>query len=178
MKINRRPFNVGQVNLFEMSAARVRLAFERLAMIYGTNPDARCPIVDRLIGLVTELRHPEQSRRAKGSDSEYSRNANEVERRRVGARLNGFVFKDSPAWQMISRRFGENLNQMELLSLAQVLSARLNLKIDREAKRRKEVLIKWYDENFRAISEILPYVYLEDRDGQMVIGEEKDNREN
>jgi hypothetical protein len=150
------------------------MAFERVASLYDTVPDSRCTVIDRLGCLLAELRHPSQSAREKRSDGDYYRIANEVERRRVDARLNGFSLKESPAWRMIIRRFGENLNQMELLSLAQVLSDRLNLKIDREAKRRKEVLIKWYDENFRAISEVLPYVYLEDKDGHMVIGEECD----
>ena len=100
------------------------------------------------------------------------RNANELERKRVEDRLNGFNMRTSPAWREICRRFGPSLNQTELLSLAQIIAGQLGLKVDREAKRRKEVLIKWYDENLKAVMEILPYIVLEDGDGNAVVGDE------
>jgi hypothetical protein len=67
---------------------------------------------------------------------------------------------------MITDSFGSNLNQAELLSIAEVLAFRLNLKVDRGAKRRKEVLIKWYDENWDRIAPIWQQLALEDNQGR------------
>jgi hypothetical protein len=38
-----------------------------------------------------------------------------------------------------------------LLSLAQVIAQHLHIRLDREAFRRKRVLLKWYDENWARV---------------------------
>ncbi|KAK8891581.1 hypothetical protein M9Y10_028794 [Tritrichomonas musculus] len=115
------------------------------------------------------------SEKAKGNtlSSEFSRrNANELERKRVSNRLNGFSIKDSIAWQEICKRFGPNLNQSELLSMAEIIGQQAGIKVDREAKRRKEVLIKWYEENIVIIRKMLPFFKLEDTEGNLLRGED------
>lgn len=94
----------------------------------------------------------------------------ELERMRVDKRLKGFQVKDSIAWKEICKRFGSNLNQVELLSIAEVIGNQLNIKVDREAKRRKEVLIKWFDENYSSIGPFLDKIVLEDRSGKKIEG--------
>ena len=72
--------------------------------------------------------------------------------------------KESPIWKEITRRFGVNVKHAELVSIASVLANSANIRLDREAKRRKTVLVKWFEENFSAIQPFLDYVVLEDPD--------------
>ena len=85
-----------------------------------------------------------------------------AERQRINQRLNGFNAKDNEPWKEITQRFGANIKQPELLSIANVLSQSANVKLDRDAKRRKKVLIKWFAENWEAIKPFLDYIVLED----------------
>jgi hypothetical protein len=98
------------------------------------------------------------------------RGATALERKRLADRLEGFNFKTSLGWQAISTHFGETLTQTELLSVAKVIGSELGINIDREAKRRKEVLVKWFDEHYEHLSEILPRITLEDDSGKRMDG--------
>ena len=84
------------------------------------------------------------------------------EKERIAGRLTGFNPKDNDVWRQITSRFGANIKQPELLSIAKVLAQNANLKLDRDAKRRKSVLIKWFDENWNLIAPFIDYVVLED----------------
>lgn len=139
-----------------------------LRAVYNANPEARTTIAERLLTLVGDLGRAQRC--AQGTEIDHTRSANEIERKRVDARLNGFIYKESAAWRVITERYGDNLNQNELLSLAEVIAAQLNLKVDREAKRRKEVLIKWYDEHLEKIKSLLPLIVLEDKEGNRFEG--------
>ena len=85
-----------------------------------------------------------------------------TEKKRISGRLSGFNPKESPVWKEITKRFGVNIKQPELVSIASVLAGSANIKLDRDAKRRKTVLIKWFDENYAAISPFLDYVVLQE----------------
>lgn len=80
------------------------------------------------------------------------RNQSEREKCHIQKRLKGFQWKDSLAWREITRYFGTGLSQEELLAIAEILAKATGLRTDREARRRKEVLIKWFDENFAILS--------------------------
>lgn len=84
------------------------------------------------------------------------------EKNRIAQRLQGFNPKDNQAWYQITQKFGTNIKQPELLSIAQVCSSSAGIKLDRDAKRRKSVLIKWFEENWAQIQPFLNYVVLED----------------
>ena len=88
------------------------------------------------------------------------------EKERIASRLSGFNPKDNMVWHEITQRFGASIKQPELLSIATVLAQNANIKLDRDAKRRKSVLIKWFEENWAAIHPYLDYVVLEDSHGQ------------
>jgi hypothetical protein len=47
-----------------------------------------------------------------------------------------------------------------------VIGSEIGIKVDREAKRRKEVLIKWFDENYTAIRTVIGKIEMEDTDGR------------
>lgn len=75
------------------------------------------------------------------------------EQDRLRDRLQEFNYKNSAAWQELSRRQWAERSQKELVSIAQVIAKHCNINLDRESKRRKEVLIKWFDDH---LQEILP----------------------
>ena len=84
------------------------------------------------------------------------------EKERIASRLSGFNPKDNMVWHEITQRFGASIKQPELLSIATVLAQNANIKLDRDAKRRKSVLVKWFEENWAVIKPFLDYVVLED----------------
>ena len=87
------------------------------------------------------------------------------EKQRIAERLGDFDAKRCPVWRKITQRFGNAIKQPELLSIARVLADQLNLKLDRDAKRRKSVLIKWFAENWELVGDLIDYVQLEDAPG-------------
>jgi hypothetical protein len=84
------------------------------------------------------------------------------EKQRIACRLEGFNAKDTAVWNALAQKFGSNIKQPELLSIATVLSKNANVRLDRDAKRRKSVLLKWFEENWNAVSPYLDYVVLEE----------------
>jgi hypothetical protein len=49
----------------------------------------------------------------------------------------------------------------ELVSIGLLVADRLNITLDRDARRRKIVLLKWFDENWPLIEPLLPEIILE-----------------
>lgn len=86
----------------------------------------------------------------------------EEERERVKRRISGFDWRHSIAWQELTAQFGARLTQSELISIAELVSAHIKLKLDRDAKRRKTVLIKWFQEHWIVIYPILGMISLND----------------
>ena len=84
------------------------------------------------------------------------------EKERISNRLNGFDPKNNFVWKEITQKFGSNIKQQELLSIATVIADKAKIKLDRDAKRRKTVLIKWFQENWDAIHPYFDYVVLEE----------------
>ena len=82
------------------------------------------------------------------------------EKDRINERLG--VFDPKQTWQKICDIFGPNIKHPELVSIATVASGFLNIKLDRDAKRRKKVLIKWFEENWAEIEPIISRVQLEE----------------
>lgn len=86
------------------------------------------------------------------------------EMERVKRRIQGFNYKSSHAWKMLTAKYGPKLAHEELMSIAELLSAQVNINLDRDAKRRKAVLVKWFEENWDSIQGYLQYVILESDD--------------
>lgn len=85
----------------------------------------------------------------------------EFERNKLTDRLSNFDFVRSRAWKVIKQKGWDTLNQKELLSIASILASKCNISLDREAKRRKPILVKWFDENFDIIAPIFNCIQLE-----------------
>ena len=95
------------------------------------------------------------------------------EKVRIAMRLAGFNPKDNPVTQEITRRFGSTIKHGELVGIAQAIADKAQIKLDRDAKRRKNVLLKWFSENWDVISPFLDYIVLEDNNEE----EEEDEKE-
>jgi hypothetical protein len=53
----------------------------------------------------------------------------------------------SPAWLRLKRHYEPKLIHEELVSIGSFLAERLDIRLDRDARRRKIVMIKWFEEN-------------------------------
>lgn len=84
------------------------------------------------------------------------------EKARISERLKDFNPRETDAWKKITQKFGPNIKQPELISIANLLASQAKIKLDRDAKRRKSVLIKWFQEHWDEISCYIDFVVLED----------------
>jgi hypothetical protein len=85
-----------------------------------------------------------------------------TEKQRIASRLQGFNPKDNRAWTYLTQQFGPSLKQNILVQIATLLAGEAHVKLDRDAMRRKSVLVKWFEENWAAVSPFLPYIRLEE----------------
>lgn len=69
--------------------------------------------------------------------------------------LSDFDPNKSEAWKTITDLFGHNIKQPPLLEIARIVAEHVGIAVTRQARRRKSVLIKWYDDNW---SYIKPYI--------------------
>lgn len=83
------------------------------------------------------------------------------EKQRIANRLSGFNPRDNVAWREISNRWG-NIKQKELLSIAQVIATEAKIKLDRDARRRKSVLMKWFCEHWDVVQGYLEAIVLDE----------------
>ena len=76
----------------------------------------------------------------------------EIEKKRLDARIKGFEYKKSRAFNELNKREPFNkLRFKELVSVAQVIETNLNIPLQREEKRRKNHLYQWFERNLDAI---------------------------
>ena len=83
-------------------------------------------------------------------------------------RLNKFDWSKSVAWQIICNQFGNNLNQKEILSIAELLSRECGVFLSSEAKNRKELLIQWFDENWENVRLNIRFIRLKNKDKENI----------
>ena len=75
----------------------------------------------------------------------------QIEKLLIMNRMKDFDPNKGRVNDMFMNMFGYVPTREQLLSLARVVSIYLHLQLDREAFRRKEVLIKWYDEHYETV---------------------------
>jgi hypothetical protein len=80
---------------------------------------------------------------------------------RVRRRTEGFNWKHSRAWGQLTSIYGMKLSQHELVSIGDLVAEKLEIKLDRDARRRKTVMIKWFEENWGLIQPLLHLVVLD-----------------
>ena len=79
--------------------------------------------------------------------------------------LRNFDPENSQAVKKLTERFGRR-TQSELLSLAQIISEHTEIKLYRESKRRRNLLLAWYEQNFDTI---WPFI-----EQEVIVQEEKE----
>jgi hypothetical protein len=82
------------------------------------------------------------------------------ERRRIQGRVGRFDWKNSQIWFWLALKFGEKVTHEELVSIAGVIAKWTNIRLDRDAKRRKMVMMKWFEEHWATIFPLLPAIVL------------------
>lgn len=73
------------------------------------------------------------------------------ERKRIRKRIANFDQRKSQAWKYLTLMYGPQIKHEKLINLAEYAASYLKIYIDRDARRRKCVLIKWFDENWNKI---------------------------
>lgn len=117
---------------------------EYISICSGLDAQTGENIDKRLVKLLNQLNNQD--------DNDYS---SIREQDRIRDRLQEFDYKNSRAWKELEQLKWTERSQKELVSIAQVFAKHCNIDLDRESKRRKEVLIKWFDDHW---DEILPKV--------------------
>jgi hypothetical protein len=125
--------------------ARYLQATLHLSRITETSPEVSQQVQADLHRFIGELRQEEQ----------VCTTSTMHERHKIDQRIANFAYEKSIAWAEIRRRHWDQLTQAELLSVAQLLGWKAGIPLDREAKRRKRILVKWFDENLGALR---PYI--------------------
>ena len=88
--------------------------------------------------------------------------AKQTEREQSQERVGDVDAYHSPCWTELTKRFGDHIHQEELKGIAELLSKTLNVKLDRAARRRKKVLVKWFFENWDELYPYLDYVAMQE----------------
>ena len=89
--------------------------------------------------------------------------------RRINERIKNFDPKHSPACRKINKKFGLGIIHEELRVVAEFLCQKLNLVLDRDAKRDNRALRKWYDENWDQIAPEIDRIELLDKEFNVII---------
>ena len=77
------------------------------------------------------------------------------DKEKVKAILGDFDPNKSEAWLTLEENFGVNVKQPPLLEIAKIIGQHVHINVNRNARRRKSVLIKWYHDNWDVIK---PYI--------------------
>ena len=88
---------------------------------------------------------------------------------RINERIKNFDPRHSPACRKINKKFGLGIIHEELKVVAEFLCQKLNLVLDRDAKRDNRALRKWYDENWDQIAPEIDRIELLDKEFNVII---------
>ena len=77
------------------------------------------------------------------------------ESQKIQERLKGFDPSKSQVMKILNYNFSTGITHNELTSLARIICMYTHLKLDRLAVRDHRVLVKWFEENWATISNII-----------------------
>lgn len=84
-----------------------------------------------------------------------------LERKKLEDRSSVIDPNKSLAYAELKKKNWDILTQNELLSIAQLLAKKADVELDREAKRRKQILLIWFHENFEKIKPYMDNLFVE-----------------
>lgn len=79
-----------------------------------------------------------------------------------------FNYKTCDAYALLTEKFGANIKHQELIMIASKAAKMYNLKVDRDAKRRKDLLFKWFQEHLKTIEPMLKTTLVFDKNGSIL----------
>lgn len=157
--------------MIEENQAKLRKSADGLLRVIKNNPEKNEAVITYLDELYNQIQtQMKDSTAALQSDDKNLLNQMQFltggditgEKIRIALRLSGFDPKNSFVANEISRRFGPNIKQAELFNIAQCIADFAKITVDRDAKRKKSVLLKWFEEHWQKVSPYLDYVVLEE----------------
>ena len=77
------------------------------------------------------------------------------EKIRISKRVENWDPENSEAWRQLQSIYGDRIQLRFLREIAEQLSDQLKIYLDRDAKRRKIVLIKWFEEHWEELNPLL-----------------------
>jgi hypothetical protein len=80
--------------------------------------------------------------------------------------MNGFSATESDAWRLLADLYGPKISKEQIISLGQVAAMELGLDLVREYKRRKETMVKWFQNHLTTVTPFL-------RTSVVILGENK-----
>lgn len=141
-----------QIFLKEMNISKLDQSLSHMKELLGIlNDKVREEIIIKLTFLNDEL-----------NNQQFNENSHIIEQKRIQDRMNDFDIKESRAYKEFERRGWNKLPQTVLKSIAQVIEEQAKISLDRESKRRRTILIKWFDDHFDLISPFLNRINLVD----------------
>jgi hypothetical protein len=87
--------------------------------------------------------------------SDFPGGAPQTEQEWKEQEMQGFEMRESAPWKYFRDKYGDGISKEEIISLGQVCSMELKIKLVREFKRRKETMVKWFHNHW---SEIQPFL--------------------
>ncbi|KAK8835628.1 hypothetical protein M9Y10_042344 [Tritrichomonas musculus] len=103
------------------------------------------------------------SKNRKRNASQKKRGTSE-ECKKIKSILSDFNPVNSTAYIKLTERYGDNLKQTECQKIAEVLSLKLNISLDRDSRRRYPMLLKWFNDNWEQIEPNLKYITLTEKE--------------
>lgn len=103
------------------------------------------------------------SKNRKRNTSQKKRGTSE-ECKKIKSILSDFNPVNSTAYIKLTERYGDNLKQTECQKIAEVLSLKLNISLDRDSRRRYPMLLKWFNDNWEQIEPNLKYITLTEKE--------------
>lgn len=103
------------------------------------------------------------SKNRKRNTSQKKRGTSE-ECKKIKSILSDFNPVNSTAYIKLTERYGNNLKQTECQKIAEVLSLKLNISLDRDSRRRYPMLLKWFNDNWEQIEPNLKYITLTEKE--------------
>jgi len=124
-----------------------------------------CSATDSNKGMIDALMGNSTSANSNNSEENSDHLPLSTETLRIAARLGNFDWKTSGVWNSIKNHFNCAISHSELKKLGLQLAEDAHLIPDRDAKRRKSVMVKWMEDNWAKLS---PFLHLYSYDGKAI----------
>ncbi|KAK8835756.1 hypothetical protein M9Y10_040576 [Tritrichomonas musculus] len=84
--------------------------------------------------------------------------------KKIKSILEDFDPINSIAYIKLTDKYGTNLTQTECLKIAEVISLKLDIALDRDSRRRFPMLIKWFNDHWEQIEPNLKFIILTEKE--------------